>query len=84
MARTLDELRDEALELGVEERGALADSIWESFLTDEEKRIQQAWIEEAERRLREIENGTAELIPAAQVLRDLKAKYAAPRRRRTR
>ena len=63
MARTLDELRDEVLDLGVEERGALADSIWESFLTDEEKQIQQAWIEEAERRLEDARAGRVESIP---------------------
>jgi hypothetical protein len=51
MARSLDELRDEVLELGVEERGALADAVWESFLTPEEKEIQEEWIAEAERRL---------------------------------
>ena len=79
MARTLDELREEAMKLGVEERGALADAIWESLLTDEEREIQQSWIEEAERRLQEMEEGTVELIPGEQVIRELRAKYAAPK-----
>ena len=75
MARTLDELRDEALELGVEERGALADSIWESFLTDEEREIQNAWIEEAERRLEEYRSGKVKASPYEEVMAELRAKY---------
>jgi putative addiction module component (TIGR02574 family) len=85
MARTLDELRDEALTLDVEERGALADSIWESFLTDEEREIQSAWTVEAERRLADFRSGTATAVPWEDVKARLLAKYdvdAQPSRRR--
>ena len=75
MARTLDELRDEALTLDVEQRGALADSIWESFLTDEEREIQTAWTAEAERRLEELRSGKATAIPWEDVKARLLAKY---------
>ncbi len=75
MPRTLDELRDEVMELGVEERGALADSIWESFLTDEEREIQDAWIEEAERRLEEYRSGKVKSVPYEEVMARLRAKY---------
>jgi putative addiction module component (TIGR02574 family) len=77
MARTLDELRNEALTLGVEERGALADSIWESFLTDEEREIQTAWIVEAERRLEDLRSGKVKGVPWEDVKARLLAKYDA-------
>ena len=77
MGRTLDELRAEVLQLDTEERGALADSIWESFLTDEEREIQNAWIEEAERRLQEMRSRNVKGIPAEEVLARLRAKYDA-------
>ncbi len=78
MTRTLDELREEALELGVEERGALADSLWESFLTDEEKQIQEEWIAEAERRLEAARAGKVKSIPWEEVRARLRAKYSGP------
>ncbi len=75
MARTLDDIRDEVLALDVEERGAVADAVWESFLTDEEREIQAAWIEEAERRLNDIRSGRVKAIPWEQVRAELLAKY---------
>ena len=75
MARTLDQLRDEAMELDIEERGALADSLWESFLTDEEREIQNAWIEEAERRLQDYRSGKVKSVPYAEVMARLRAKH---------
>lgn len=81
MTRTLDEIRDEALGLGVEERGALADSLWESFLTPEEREIQDAWIEEAERRIAAYEAGQTKAIPAEEFFRELRAKSTRARRR---
>ena len=77
MSRTLDEIRDEVMELDVEERGALADSIWESFLTPEEREIQAAWIVEVERRLDEMRSGKVKGISAKKVLARLRAKYDA-------
>ena len=75
---TLDELQDAVTELGVEERGALADSIWESFLTPEEKEIQEEWIAEAERRLEAVRSGKVKTIPWEEVREQLRAKYGAP------
>jgi putative addiction module component (TIGR02574 family) len=82
MARTLDDIRDEAMQLGIEERGALADSIWESFLTDEEREIQNAWIDEAERRLANYRSGKTKTIPLEKVMSRLRAKYDGKRRSR--
>jgi len=85
MAKTLDEVRDDALELGVEERGALADSIWESFLTDEEREIQNEWIAVVEQRLEDMRSGKVKGIPyeesAAKVRTKLNGYRRSSRRR---
>lgn len=84
MTRQFEKLRDAALELSVEERAQMAEQLLDSTRTAREIEIEQAWITEAERRMRAVEDGTAQLIPADQVIRELRAKYAAPKRRRTR
>jgi putative addiction module component (TIGR02574 family) len=76
MARLLEELRDEAMQLSIEERSWLAHDLFDSLRSDEEREIAAEWIEVAERRIDEIEAGTAKLIPAEDVIRELKAKYA--------
>jgi putative addiction module component (TIGR02574 family) len=81
MPRTLDEIRDDALALSIEERSWLAHDLWESLRTPEEREIDAAWETEIERRVAEVEAGTAKLIPAEEVLRELRAKVATPRRR---
>ena len=80
MARTFDELYGDAMQLDVEVRGALADAIWESFLTDEEREIQNEWIVEAERRLDEMRSGKVKGIPLEKVMADVRAKLDASRR----
>lgn len=82
MARPLEELRDEALQLSVEERSWLAHDLFDSLRSDEERQIAAEWVEVAESRIDEIEAGTAKLIPAEEVIRELKAKYGAHRRSR--
>jgi putative addiction module component (TIGR02574 family) len=84
MTRQFERIRDAALELSVEERSWLAEQLWDSARTAREREIDAAWAREIERRLKEIEDGTAELIPAEDVIRELRAKYRAPRRRRSR
>jgi putative addiction module component (TIGR02574 family) len=81
MTRTLDEIRDEALGLGVEERGWLAEALWDSLRTPEQREIDAAWESEIDRRVAEVEAGTAKLIPGEEVLRELRTKRAVPRRR---
>jgi putative addiction module component (TIGR02574 family) len=85
MARTLDQIRRDAMQLDVEERGALADCLAESFLTDEEREIQEEWIVEVERRLADYDAGRSKSVPFDEVMQKLREKYAtksrAPRRR---
>jgi len=80
MPRTLDQIRDDALELSIEERGTLADDLWWSFLTPEEREIQKEWIDIAEARAEELRTGKEEGIPLADVMRRLRAKYSLGRR----
>jgi putative addiction module component (TIGR02574 family) len=80
MSRTLDEIRDEAIQLDVEERGILVDTLFESFLTPEEREIQEAWLDEAERRLADYEAGRTKSVPYEEVMRKLRAKMGAKSR----
>ena len=73
MVRKPEELYKEALMLSAEEREELvrlltmqADS---GFASPE---IEQAWMEECDRRMKAIEDGTMELIPAEEVFRSLR------------
>ena len=74
MAR-LDQIREEALQLTRRQRLQLAQELHASVMTAEEREIEQAWADEAERRMQAFEDGTAELIPGDQVIRELRAKY---------
>jgi len=75
MTRTLEEVRDYAMELSLEERSSLAEDLWDSARTAEEREIDEAWEKEIDRRVAEVDAGTATLIPADDVIRELRAKY---------
>jgi putative addiction module component (TIGR02574 family) len=81
MSRSYEEVQEEALELSVEERSRLAEDLLDSLLTEEERAIEQEWLEVAERRRAEADAGTSTLIPAEDVIRELKAKYSARHQR---
>ena len=73
MVRKAEELYKEALALSEEEREELVrlltlqtDSGWAS------PEIEQAWMEECDRRMKAIEDGTMELIPADEVYRQVR------------
>jgi putative addiction module component (TIGR02574 family) len=75
MSRTFEEVRNEALALTLEERGNLAEDLWDSNRTPEELEIDRAWTVEVERRVAEIDAGIGTLIPGEDVIRELRAKY---------
>lgn len=81
MSRSYEDILEEAINLPMEERSLLAEDLLDSLRTDEEREIEKEWIAVAERRLAEIEAGTATLIPAEDVVRELKAKYSARHQR---
>lgn len=59
-------LETEALKLSVAERAKLAEHLIASL--DEDSEIEEAWAAETERRIAEIEAGTAQMIPAAEAI----------------
>jgi putative addiction module component (TIGR02574 family) len=75
MSKNWAALRDQALDFSEEERAQLAESIWDTVRTSEEREIERAWIPEIRRRVAEIDAGTAELIDADDVFRELNARY---------
>ena len=77
MVRKPEELYKEALTLSAEERKELtrllviqADSEWAS------PEIEQAWMEEIERRQKAVAEGEMELIPADEVYRDVRERLS--------
>ena len=75
MSQSYEEVQEGTLQLSAEERSRLAEVLLDSILTDQERAIEQEWLEVAERRRAEVDAGTATLIPAEDVIRELKAKY---------
>jgi putative addiction module component (TIGR02574 family) len=75
MSRTFEDVRNEVLALTPEERGNLAEDLWDSNRTPEELEIDRAWMVEVERRVAEIDAGIGTLIPGEDVIRELRAKY---------
>ena len=66
MSSQLEMLEAQALMLSPEERAQLADRLIASLFQENE--IEDAWVVEVERRIKEIEAGRAPLIPAADAI----------------
>jgi putative addiction module component (TIGR02574 family) len=66
MASQLELVEAQALSLSPEERARLADRLITSLFDDRD--IEETWAVEVERRIREIENGRAKLIPASEAI----------------
>jgi putative addiction module component (TIGR02574 family) len=66
MSAQFDRLKTEALKLSAEERAELADRLLASLFENEE--IEEEWAVEVKRRIAEIENGRAKLVPAAEAI----------------
>ena len=71
MARHPGELLQEALELEPEARAALASCLLESLEPETDEDVESAWRVEIQRRLSEIEAGTALLVPWAEARRQI-------------
>jgi putative addiction module component (TIGR02574 family) len=70
---SFDELVAEVEKLSLQERAALAKRIVESLDELSESEVEALWLQEAERRLDELEQGRATEVPAEEVLRRAKA-----------
>ena len=68
MAKTLEELAEQALNLPPESRARLADLLVESLDADELGPMDRLWLVEAKRRRDEVRNGKVETIPGDEAL----------------
>ena len=79
MARRIEELYREAVELPEKDRAELAGLLLESLESDPDPDVELAWSEEIERRVREIESGKVRMIPWEQVRAELHARLGQKR-----
>ena len=75
MSENFDEILSAALSLSPRARAMLADHLLESLDAEDQKRIDALWAEEAERRVKEIEDGIVTPIPGEEVMNRLRARY---------
>ena len=67
------QIENEALRLREEERAALAQKLLLSLDSSSEEEIAEGWLLEAQRRARELDDGTVQPIPAEEVRRKVQA-----------
>jgi len=67
MSKKLEEIINEAMELGLEERAQLAGTLLSSLDEPSETEVERLWLQEAERRLRDYREGKVKGIPAEEV-----------------
>jgi putative addiction module component (TIGR02574 family) len=77
---TVEEIFRAALELPAKERGKLASHLLESLAPPDKYETEKAWKEEIERRMREIDEGTVELIDGEEVMRKLRSRFKTPKK----
>ncbi len=69
MSRNLEDLEEEALELKLDDRAALAEKLLRSLEGISHAENERLWLAEGERRLLEIQSGQVETLPGEEVLR---------------
>lgn len=69
MPRKLEDVEEEALELKLDDRAALAAKLLRSLEGLSEAENERLWLAEAERRQREIQGGHVDALPGEEVLR---------------
>ena len=75
MAVIRDKLLDEVLALPLEMRNSLIEKLIESLNLPVQKDIDDAWAEEADRRVLELENGEVQAIPGEEVFKAIRKRY---------
>jgi putative addiction module component (TIGR02574 family) len=75
MAKSLSQLERDALQLPAEDRARLAVSLLCSLedANEDPEEVEKLWVAEAVRRAREMKDGSAEGIPAEEVLNRLRS-----------
>ncbi len=71
---SFEELKAEVLKLGPQARATLARELLASLEVMDHDEIEKMWIEEAERRDNDLDAGLARSRPAAEVLKDARAR----------
>lgn len=71
MSDKLDTVIEDALALPPVERARLVEVLYRSFQSDEERDIEQAWVEESERRISAYNRGEIEPVPYEEMKRHL-------------
>ncbi|MBM4048728.1 MAG: addiction module protein [Planctomycetes bacterium] len=74
--KTLSDVTKEALALPVEDRVVLAQRVWQSVEHFASPEIEKAWLDEADRRWQEIEEGKVRCHPADKVMKRARATLA--------
>ncbi len=69
MSKKLEEIINEAMELGLKERAQLAGALLSSLDEPTESEVERLWLKEAERRLRDFREGKVKSIPAEEVFK---------------
>ena len=77
MPRESQQVIDDALSLPVEARVRLVDRLLESLNLPTRTEVEEAWAEEVEHRISQVEKGEAELIPGEEVFARLRRQYRA-------
>ena len=73
MTTTVEQLARQVLALPVEDRASLAQKVCDSIEHFMDPETEKAWLDEVDRRWREIEQGRAECVPAGAVMRRARA-----------
>ncbi len=76
MTDLAEKLFEQALDLPIDDRLMLIDKLIISTNLPTQNDIDQAWAKEVERRCRDIENGTAKLIPGEEVFEKIKKRFS--------
>lgn len=76
MTDKVDRLALELLDLPASARAEIAKKLIASLDETDDGPVDDLWAEEAERRLKDIRDGTVQTVPAAQVLQEVKGRLS--------
>ncbi|RLS58347.1 MAG: addiction module component, family protein [Planctomycetota bacterium] len=74
MSQSPQQLLAEALEMPLADRGQLAAALIESLDEGTDDDVEQAWADEIQQRLRDIDEGKVQMIPWSEVRRRLRGR----------
>jgi len=80
MSGKAQKVLEEALTLPPAERADVAATLLDSLDEQEDEGVEEAWAQELERRIREVESGAVKMIPWSEARRRLRARLDAGHR----